>query len=85
MKVGDKVLIKPDLDEKDDHRGSPGWLDEFTFYRGKEVTIKEICEENGDWFKFEEIPWTWSIRWFEPIAPLAEISDEEFDALINGD
>ena len=93
MQIGDVVVVKPDLNVKDDYAGSPGYIPELEMYRGQRVTVRECNDEsvqnfeNGDWFAVEENPWIWCLRWVIEVneKEIKEISDEEFTALLNGD
>ena len=93
MQAGDVFIVKPDLSVDDEYAGSPGYIHELEMYRGQRVTVKECNDEivqtreSGDWFTVEENSWTWCLRWVIEAneKEIKEISDEEFNALINGD
>ena len=82
MKVGERYTIKEDFAEiylDENEHSSPGINDEMLEYAGDTYTIKTINDDY--WIFFEEIPWTWDIRWLKKEADPVIIEEDDFVSL----
>ena len=64
LKVGDKVKIKTDAENRDD--AGVGWEPIMDNYIGEIVTINEVHSKRGSYFyRVEENSWAWSHNMLE--------------------
>lgn len=65
-KVGDKVKVREDLEIWKTY-GSDVFIDDMAELKGKEVTIKSLCN-HSDEYRIEEMNFTWTSDMFEGLA-----------------
>lgn len=83
-KVGDKVLVRPDLEE-DKKYGDEVVMSDMLFFRGKIVTIEHIDHPNCYRIKEDPDQWHWTDEMFfeevfEEIKSDLEEIKEDFDS-----
>lgn len=83
-KIGDKVLVRPDLEENKKY-GDEVVISDMLFFRGKIVTIEHI--DHPDYYRIKEDPdqWYWTDEMFiekepEEIKSDLEEIKEDFDS-----